>query len=110
MHYMSVKQKGFDLLKSGQKTVEMCLFDLEKQKIKMGDYILFLNQENQKETFEGKVVNLYWDKNFDLLAKRLNPLSAGFQTRDDLLMNLKKDYSLKEQEAYGVVGIEINRQ
>ena len=108
MHYMSVKQRYFNLLKDGKKTIELRLFDEKRQKIKMGDYILFSNADNLQDSFQGKVINLHWDKNFDALCKKINPKQAGFQTKKELLCALNEFYSDEEQEKFGVVGIEVN--
>ncbi|MBO7244760.1 MAG: ASCH domain-containing protein [Alphaproteobacteria bacterium] len=108
MHYMSVKQPYFNLLKTGKKTIELRLFDEKRQKIKMGDYILFSNIDNREENFQGKVINLYWEKNFEALCKKISPNQAGFQTKKELLNALKEFYSEAEQNKFGVIGIEIN--
>lgn len=108
MHYMSVKQRYFNLLKEGKKTIELRLFDEKRQKIKMGDYILFSNADNMKESFQGKVTNLYWEKNFDCLCKKISHKEAGFQTKKELLSTLKEFYPDNKQEKFGVLGIEVN--
>ena len=125
MHYMSVKQPYFNLLKSifnSQKEITLSpvlLFcalhdmiypgiDEKRQKIKMGDYILFSNIDNREENFQGKVINLYWEKNFEALCKKISPNQAGFQTKKELLNALKEFYSEAEQNKFGVIGIEIN--
>lgn len=108
MHYMSVKQRYFNLLKEGKKTIELRLFDEKRQKIKMGDYILFSNADNMKESFQGKVTNLYWEKDFNDLCKKIAPKQAGFQTKKELLNALTDFYPNEKQKKFGVVGIEVN--
>ena len=51
MHNMSVKEKYYNLLKSGKKTIELRLFDEKRQKIKIGDIIEFSNASNADDTF-----------------------------------------------------------
>ncbi len=107
MHYMSVKQPYFKQLKDGKKTIELRCFDEKRQKIKMGDYIVFTNSENTKENFQAKVVNLYWEKNFNALCNKIQPYQAGFRNKNDLTQALEEFYSPNDQQKFGVVGIEI---
>ncbi len=107
MHYMSVKQPYFNQLKEGKKIIELRLFDEKRQKIKMGDYILFTNSEDKKDSFHAKVINLHWEKNFDALCNKIQPYQAGFRTRDDLTNALEEFYTPTDQQKFGVVGIEI---
>ncbi len=105
---MSVKQRYYDLLKEGKKTVELRLFDEKRQKIKMGDYILFSNADNMHDSFQGKVTNLYWERNFDDLCKKITPAQAGFKTKKELVNALKEFYPIEKQEKFGVLAIEVN--
>lgn len=107
MHYMSVKQPYFNQLKDGKKTIELRCFDEKRQKIKMGDYIVFTNSENKKENFQAKVINLFWEKDFVSLTNKIQPYQAGFRTKDDLTHTLEEFYSIEEQSKFGVLGIEI---
>lgn len=109
MHYMSVKQPYFGQLKEGKKSIELRCFDEKRQKIKMGDYIVFTNSSDRKESFQAKVVNLYWEKDFNALTRKIQPYQAGFKTKDDLTQTLGEFYSEEEQKKFGVLGIEIMR-
>ena len=109
MHYMSVKQPYFNQLKDGKKTIELRCFDEKRQKIKMGDYIVFTDSANKKESLQAKVTNLYWEKDFNSLSKKIQPYQAGFRTKDDLTHTLAEFYSEEEQQKFGVLGIEIMR-
>ena len=107
MHYMSVKQPYFKQLKEGKKTIELRLFDEKRQKIKMGDYILFTNSEDNKDSFHAKVINLHWEKSFDALCNKIQPYQAGFRNKNDLTQALEEFYTPNDQQKFGVVGIEI---
>ena len=52
MHTMNVKTKYYNLLKSGKKIIELRLFDEKRQKIKIGDEILFSDSSNQDDNFK----------------------------------------------------------
>ena len=108
MHYMSVKQRYFRLLKDGKKSVELRLFDEKRQKIKMGDFILFSNADDMKENFQAKVVDLTWAKDFDTLLNKVNLAETGFQTKNELLTTLDEFYPETKQEKFGVLGIKVN--
>ena len=41
MHKLNVKEKYYNMLKSGTKTIELRLFDEKRRKIKVGDTIEF---------------------------------------------------------------------
>ena len=57
MHKMNVKTKYYNLLESGEKTIELRLFDEKRQKIKIGDKIIFSDSSDNTRTFNAVVVN-----------------------------------------------------
>ena len=109
MHTMKVKTKYYDLLKSGQKTIELRLFDEKRQKIVVGDEILFSDASNSNNNFKAIVVNLYHAESFIKLCEIIAPQKAGFSCKEELKLALEEFYTPAEQEKYGVVGIEIKK-
>ena len=109
MHTMSIQTKYYNLLKSGKKTVELRLFDEKRQKIRVGDEIIFFNSSDKKDMFKAVVLNLYWAKNFDSLCQIITPKQAGFSSKSELISVLKEFYTQKAQEKFGVIGIEIKK-
>lgn len=107
MHRMSVKEKYYNLLKSGKKNIELRLFDDKRQKIKIGDYIEFSNDADIDDKFSAKVIELHKASDFKSLCSKIDIQQAGFSSQDDLLNTLEEFYSIQRQKEFGVVGIEI---
>ena len=109
MHTMNVKTKYYNLLKSGKKIIELRLFDEKRQKIKIGDEILFSDSSNQDDSFKATVLKLHRAENFNVLCQIIKPEQAGFSSKEDLISVLEEFYSPTAQKKFGVVGIEIKK-
>jgi len=109
MHKMNVKTKYYNLLKSGKKVIELRLFDEKRQKIKIGDEILFSDSSNTNDSFVARVINLHRSESFDKLCQIITPSQAGFYSKEELISVLEKFYTLAAQQKYGVLGIEIQK-
>lgn len=106
---MNVKTKYYQLLKSGKKTIELRLFDEKRQKIKIGDEILFSDSSNQDDNFKATVLKLHRAENFNALCQIIKPEQAGFSSRGELISVLEEFYAPSAQKKSGVVGIEIKK-
>ncbi len=108
-HAMKLVPAPFDMIKSGQKTIELRLLDEKRQQIKLGDKIVFTNTSTG-ETLDTKVVNLHRFDSFEELYKSLPLLKCGY-TAEDIdkahSFDMEQYYSVEEQKKYGVVGIEL---
>lgn len=109
-HEMRLHNTPFNKINDGTKTIEMRLYDEKRRLIKIGDIIEFTNRTtNQK--LNTKVVNMYILKNFDELYKNFDKVCLGY-SKDEIAnpddMNIY--YSKEEQDKYGVVAIEIEKQ
>jgi len=109
MHSMKVQTKYYNLLKNGIKTVELRLFDEKRQLIHIGDTIQFSDLSNPDDTFQAKVVALHRAPDFASLCETIRPEQAGFKNQGELLQIMEQFYPPKEQQEYGVVGIEIQK-
>ena len=109
MHKLNVKEKYYNMLKSGVKTIELRLFDEKRKAIKVGDSIEFSNNSDVNDKFTAKVVNLHRAGNFIELCNNIDCRSAGFSTNEELIRVLEEFYSLDRQKEFGVVGIEIRK-
>ena len=109
MHTMNVKTKYYNLLKSGEKTIELRLFDEKRQKIKIGDEITFFNLSNPEDNFKAVVLNLHRAESFTKLCEIITPAQAGFFSEKELIEVLEEFYTPAAQEKFGVVGIEIKK-
>lgn len=110
MHNMKLHSSPFEMIKSGQKTIELRLFDEKRQQIQPGDTIVFTNTATG-EALTAEVVKLHRFKSFEELYKALPLLQCGY-TKEDVdtahPADMQQYYSVEEQEKYGVVGIEIS--
>ena len=109
MHKLNVKEKYYNMLKSGIKTIELRLFDEKRKNIKIGDFIEFSNNSNANDKFSAKVINIHRAQNFVELCKNINCNNAGFATNEELMKALEEFYTLDRQKQYGVIGIEIQK-
>ena len=108
-HHMNLHSSPFEKIKSGEKTIELRLFDEKRQKINPGDKIVFTNNATG-ETLTKTVVKLHRFDSFEDLYKALPLLQCGY-TAEDIHTAYPSDmeayYSAEEQKKYGVVGIEL---
>lgn len=108
---MKLHPSPFEKIKTGQKTIELRLFDEKRQQIKIGDTIVFTNTETG-ETLKRSVVRLHRFDSFEELYKTLPLLKCGY-TEEHIDKAQPSDmeayYSIDEQKKYGVVGIELCR-
>lgn len=110
MHNMKLHAAPFEKIKSGQKTIELRLYDEKRQQIKVGDRILFRNTATD-ETLTATVMKLHRFDSFEELYKSLPLLKCGYTTEDiDTAhpSDMEAYYSAEEQQKYGVVGIELS--
>lgn len=107
IHSMKLHPEPFEMIKSGQKTIELRLFDSKRRQIKPGDEIIFTNIS----TGESLITTVMSD-NFEKLYKSLPLLKCGYtaENADKAdYSDMEQYYSAEEQKKYGVVGIELFR-
>ena len=110
MHKLNVKEKYYNMLKSGNKTIELRLFDEKRRKIKIGDTIEFSNNSDVDDKFTAQVINLYKASNFEELCENINCCDAGFSSNEELIDVLEEFYLKDKQREFGVIGIEIRKK
>ena len=106
---MKLHASPFEKIRSGAKNIELRLFDERRQKIKIGDDIIFTNTING-EKMRATVKTLHRFDSFEELYKALPLLQCGYTAEDvDAAhpSDMEQYYSVEEQEKYGVVGIEL---
>ena len=109
IHNMKLFSSPFEMIKSGEKTIELRLFDEKRQQIRAGDTIIFTCTATG-ETITATVKKLHRFASFEELYQKLPLLQCGY-TEADIATAHPDDmlayYSAEEQEKYGVVGIEL---
>lgn len=109
MHNMKLHAAPFEKIKSGEKTIELRLYDEKRQLIQEGDTIVFTNTATG-ETLSARVKKLHRFASFEALYQSLPLLQCGYTLEDVDTAHpddMKLYYSAEEQEKYGVVGIEL---
>jgi ASC-1-like (ASCH) protein len=109
-HEMKLCPSPFEKIKNKEKSFELRLFDKKRQKIKVGDEIIFTNAENGEKLCVN-VKKLHIFDNFKELYKSLPLLQCGYTENDiDTAQpsDMERFYSAEEQKTHKVVGIELS--
>jgi len=106
---MSVRHKYFELIKSGQKDIELRAYDEKRRKMKAGDRFLLYDAENPAEYIICEILNMHVASDFESLFKNLDIKRSGFDNLDELIDTVTKFVSREELQREQVVGIEIKR-
>lgn len=107
LHKMQLNKKTFEAIKSGNKKIELRLFDDKRKLINIDDGIEFVNRVSNEKIIT-KVLKIHKYDNFFELYKHIDKISLGYN-KDEYAdsKDIKMYYSKEEQAKYGVVGIEI---
>jgi len=108
-HFMSLYERPFNDILSGEKTLEIRLNDEKRRKVSVGDHIIFSKLSSEGETLKVEVVGLHPYKSFKELYEAF-PFS-GFgcegRTMEDLLEGTYKLWNKEREEKYGALGLRI---
>ena len=110
LHHMNLHAAPFDMIKCGEKTIELRLYDEKRQQIKAGDTIIFTNTTTG-ETLDAAVKKLHRFDSFEELYRSLPLLKCGYTTEDvheAHPSDMEQYYPAEVQKKYGVVGIELS--
>ena len=106
-HQLKLATEPFNAIISGDKTIESRLYDAKRQKIQIGDRIIFTNRDNSKQTATAEVVGLLRYATFRDLFSHNNPRKFGGDNIEWLENQISEFYSIEDQKIYGVIGIEF---
>ena len=102
IHKMNLNPEPFEMIRNGQKTIELRLNDEKRRMINVGDMI--------EENLIARVIALHRFDSFAELYRELPLLKCGY-TKADIATAKPEDmnlyYTPKQQEKYGVLGIEL---
>ena len=108
---MNVDGRWFDKIVNGSKTIELRLNDERRRNIKIGDYVILNNLDENADLRKCvvQVIALHKFDNFVTLYRALDMTKCGYSQTDvpnpdDMLIY----YSAERQAECGVVGIEFN--
>ena len=107
---MHLQPQPFSMIRSGEKTIELRLYDEKRQQIAVNDEIEFCCPECGQTPYTVRVKAMHRFRNFAELYAALPLLRCGY-TGETLASASPDDmnayYSPQEQAKYGVVGIEV---
>lgn len=106
-HEINLQDKYFDFILHGTKRIELRLNDEKRQQIKIGDTIIFRNE--QGEFFSAEVKDLFRQNSFEDLFENfgIDILADKSMTKAELLQALGEFYTSEKQAEFGVLGILI---
>ena len=106
-HQLKLATEPFNAIISGNKTIESRLYDTKRQKIQIGDRIIFTNRDNSEQTVAAEVVGLLRYATFRDLFSHNNPAKFGGESVEWLEKQIGEFYSLSDQLENGVIGIKF---
>ena len=106
-YQLKLATEPFNAIISGNKTIESRLYDAKRQKIQIGDRIIFTNRDNSEQTAIAEVVGLLRYATFRDLFSHNNPRKFGGDNIEWLENQISEFYSIEDQKIYGVIGIEF---
>lgn len=106
---MSVRNKYFEMIKSGIKDIELRAYDEKRKKMKVGDKFLLYDAEKPSEYIICEILNMYVAPDFESLFNNIDIKRSGFQNIKELMNVISKFISSEELEHENVVGIEVKR-
>ena len=106
VHEMRLKMQPFDSIKSGEKIYELRLYDEKRQKIKLGDYIVFTAENGERLTV--KVTDILRFNDFAELYAVLPKTQIGYKPHEIAdHEDMAQYYAEDEIKKYGVVALKI---
>ena len=104
-HNMNLVPWAYEEVKSGRKDIEVRLNDEKRQKMNVGDIIVFTNTETG-EQLKAQIVERHLFDTFEELFNTFNHTRIGVKETDtaEIMNNF---YSKEDQETYKALGLEI---
>ncbi len=105
-HIFHLNAEPFELISSGKKTVELRLFDKKREKISVGDILVFENRDDPSCRLFARVTDILrkdtFAELFDTSDSELFGFGAGADYRE-----MYRYYSPEDEKRYGVLGIKF---
>lgn len=106
LHELRLNSQPFNSIKAGTKTVEMRLYDQKRKQIKVGDYIIFKQRDNEANWIKVIVEDIKVFDNFEQLYKAFDKVSIGYKPDEKAdPKDMVEYYSVEEQALFGVCAI-----
>lgn len=112
VYFMKLSNEAFQNIKNGRKTVELRLFDHKRQKVDIGDKIIFTNLSDDNEEIAVTVKALYRYRSFEELFEEISLERCGFHNGENIekaTSDMYRYYSEEQIRFFGVLGIKIEQ-
>ena len=109
-HYLKLNPIPFFQIESGNKTIELRLYDEKRQKIVVGDILVFTHQSDENKKITAIVTALHRFENFEKLYACLPLTKCGYSkenAKSASSSDMAQYYTPEEENRFGVVGIEF---
>ena len=108
-HLMKLQPIPFAAIQCGHKTLELRLNDGKRQKIKVGDAIVFTHTETG-ETLRAVVLDIRKYPDFEAMYAAENPLAMGYAEGEMADPKDMSQYYMEDEiKKYGTLAIEIKK-
>jgi len=104
IHHFHLADEPFQAIADGRKTIETRLYEEKRQKINVGDELVFA-QSNGTYEIHATVTELLRADSFQELFSSNDATLFGKDSIKELLDQIYTFYSVEDEEHYGVVGI-----
>ena len=104
---MSLRPEYYEMVRSGEKDIELRLYDEKRRRMRNGDMLLIYNAQNRNDYIRAKIVRLHIAKSFADLATKISMPRTGFASLNALMSAISKFYDAEIESKYGIVGIEL---
>lgn len=110
-HTLKLKPKYFEFINNGTKRIELRLYDEKRQKINIGDTIIFQKEPDLNTTMKVEVIGLLRYNTFEDLLEDfdIEIIADKSMTKQELLDVLEEFYTPEKQKQYGILGIRIKK-
>lgn len=108
IHQMHLHKSPFNMIKSGQKRVEIRLYDEKRRKLRPGDRILFTDISSSGQHLTVVITSLHIYPSFAALFADISPSDLGNSpemTLAEAVSMIRKYYRQEDETQFGVVGI-----
>lgn len=104
---MSLRPEYYEMVRSGEKDIELRLYDEKRRRMRNGDMLLIYNSQNRNDYIRAKIVHLHIARSFADLATKISMPRTGFASLNALMSAISKFYDAEIESKYGIVGIEL---
>ena len=108
---MKLKEEFFDQMRDGKKIYEARLYDEKRQKICIGDTIIFKKMPNLIDGVVTKVIDVKRFDNFEQMAQTLSLTGLGFEKKNSAQVArfYRSIYGKEDEQKFGVVVFKLEK-